>query len=293
MALFLSDVIDHGLQSLCKYMGTHEGPAKRLSMKNEFYLSRIIFTEGTKKRYVSNSVLQEGQLLNEGRGKPSITGFDFKKAGTKPYLREIYTKICEEDILRAEHIDVEGIYEKVLTLQKEIEQSLVEGESRFFKQATVQIVDHYANPYSTQGIVAVLLWNALCPEYAMDLPTDCDICPIHELTGPSFDKARNKQVWPNEEFCMEFKEKFPEPYARLEREIYGSENDLVRRMNLTSIAKPKNTDVPIPEWFSFLIDYDKIVQDDIKLISPILNSLGLKNLKTNATTEYITNIVDL
>ena len=293
MAMILSEVIDGGLQSLCKHMGTHEGPASRLNMKNEFYLSRIIFTEGTKKRYVSNSVLQEGQLLNKGKGDPSITGFDFKKAGTKPYLRDLYTHICEDMILRADYIDVEEIYLTVMKLQKEIEESLKAGESRFFKQATVQIVDHYTNPYSTQGVVSVLLWNALCPEYAMDLPTDCDICPIHELTGPSFDKARNKMVWKNEDFCMEFKERFPEAYARLEKEIYGNPNDLIRHMKLTSIAKPKNEEIPIPEWFRFLVDYDEVVRADIKLIAPILNSLGLKSLKTNASTEYITNIVDL
>ena len=64
-------------------------------------------------------------------------------------------------------------------------------------------------------------------------------------------------------------------------------------MGLTSIAKPKNSDVPIPDWLSFLMDYEKVVQDDLNLIAPILKSLGLNGLKTNASTEYITNIIDL
>ena len=64
-------------------------------------------------------------------------------------------------------------------------------------------------------------------------------------------------------------------------------------MGLTSIAKPKNSDIPLPEWFSFLLDKDKVVTDSLDLISPILKSLGLNGLRTNASTEYMTNIIDL
>jgi hypothetical protein len=92
---------------------------------------------------------------------------------------------------------------------------------------------------------------------------------------------------------MEFKERFPEAYARLEKEIYNNPNESIRRMGLTSIAKPKNAEVPIPEWFEFLLDSQKVVQDDLDLIAPILRSLGLNGLRTNASTEYITNIIDL
>jgi len=138
-----------------------------------------------------------------------------------------------------------------------------------------------------------MLWNCLNPQYAMELPTDCDIVPIHEITGPKYEKSRGKVIWPNEKYVMEFKEKFPEAYARLERDIYNNPNEEIRKMGLTSIAKPKNSDVPIPDWLSFLMDYEKVVQDDLNLIAPILKSLGLNGLKTNASTEYITNIIDL
>ena len=290
MAMFLSKVIDRGLHSLCKYMGTPKVHADRLQMKNEFYLSRIIFTDA-KKRYVSNSVLQEGQLLNGGNGKPDIKGFDFKKSVTKKYLKEIYTNICEDDILRTDRIDVENIYRKILQLKSDIEESMSNGESTFFKQANVQIIDHYKNPYSTQGIVAVLLWNCLNPQYAMELPTDCDIIPIKELTGPKVEN--NKIKWTNEKFVKEFEERFPDAYHRLKKEIYCNPNELIRNMGLTSIAKPKNSEIPIPEWFDFLIDKDKVTLDSLNLISPILKSLGLNGLKTNASTEYMTNIIDL
>lgn len=290
MAIFLAQVIHRGLMCLARYMNVGPEPAEILDMKNEFYLSRIIFTDA-KKRYVSNSILQEGVLLNGGLGKIDIKGFDFKKSVTKPFLRDIYTNICEEDILRADNIDVEKIYMKVLQLKEDIQTSMAKGESTFFKQANVQIIEHYKNPYSTQGIVAVLLWNTLNPTYAMELPTDCDIVPIRELTGPKMEGG--KMRWANEAFVMEFKERFPEAYARLERDIYNNPNQLIRTMGLTSLAKPKNSEIPLPEWFEFLLNTEKVVQDSLDLISPILKSLGLNGLKTNASTEYMTNIIDL
>ena len=290
MAMFLAKVIDHGLMSLAKHMNVGPEPAKILNMKNEFYLSRIIFTD-VKKRYISNSVLQEGVLLNNGDGQIDIKGFDFKKSVTKPYIRDIYSNICVEDILRADKIDVEKIYMKILKLKDDISLSMTKGESTFFKQANVQIIEHYKNPYSTQGVVAVLLWNSLNPTYAMELPTDCDIVPIHELTGPKMDNG--KMRWSNEEFVMKFKDKYPDVYARLERDIYNNPNELIRNMGLTSIAKPKNNEIPLPEWFDFLLDPEKVIQDSLNLISPILKSLGLNGLKTNASTEYMTNIIDL
>lgn len=290
MALFLAEVIDHGLMTLARYMNVQDEYAKILNMKNEFYLSRIIFTDA-KKRYVSNSVLQEGVLLNNGIGKADIKGFDFKKSVTKPYIRDIYTSICEDDILRADKIDVEKIYMKVLKLKDDINMSMMKGESTFFKQANVQIIEHYKNPYSTQGVVAVLLWNSLNPTYAMELPTDCDIVPIKELTGPKLENGKVR--WANESFIMEFKEKYPDAYSRLERDIYHNSNQLIRLMGLTSIAKPKNSEIPLPDWFDFLLDTEKVVQDSLNLISPILKSLGLNGLKTNASTEYMTNIIDL
>ena len=92
---------------------------------------------------------------------------------------------------------------------------------------------------------------------------------------------------------MKFKDKYPDVYARLERDIYNNPNELIRNMGLTSIAKPKNNEIPLPEWFDFLLDPEKVIQDSLNLISPILKSLGLNGLKTNASTEYMTNIIDL
>lgn len=275
---YLGFVVDAALHTLCKYMYVTPEYAKRLNMKNEFYLSRMLFTD-KKKRYISNSILQEGQLLNNGEGLPEIKGFDFKKSTTKPFVRDYYENICQNDILKADHINVEKIFIKLMELKADIENSMKTGESKYFKQANVQLAEHYKKPYSSQGYTSILLWNALCPKYAMDLPTDTDIVPIKDL--------RNKK---NMEW---FKEKYPEAYYRLEKNILLNSNKDLSNIGLKYIAKPKNSDIPLPEWFSDLVDCNKIVNDTLSLFYPIMESLGLKVLKTNATTNYLSNMVDL
>jgi hypothetical protein len=273
-------------------MNVSQKYADMLMMKNEFYLDKILFTDA-KKRYISNAVLQEGKLLGGGLGKPEIKGFDFKKAIVKTYVKDYYTSICLEDILRAKDINVETIFNKVLELRKDIEISMRNGESKYFKQANVQVVEHYAEPYSNQGISSVILWNALCPDYKLELPTDVDIIPIKPLGLPKKDShgeygsiTKNKNlVW--------FSEKYPNEYKMIEKEIFHNSNPLIAGMGLSYIAKPKNTDIKLPPWFAEIVNTDKVVLDILKLFHPILQSMGLKILKTNASTEYMTNIVDL
>ncbi len=292
MALYLTNAINMGLQTLARNMNVTSEFAKILNMKNEFYMDKIIFTDA-KKRYISNTILQEGDLIKGGKGVIDIKGFDFKKAQTKEYLKTFYSNLCEEKILRAESIDVADIYSDVLKLRDEIIDSVRNGESRFFKQSTVQIMEHYKTPYSEQQVIALILWNTLNPDYAMEVPTDCNIVPIKELTGPKTDRKTGRVRWPNEEFVMEFKEAFPEVYHRLERDIYNNQNQLIREMGLKAIATPKNSEIPIPEWFSFIVDENKVQLDAIRLIEPVLGSLGLISINTNANTTYITDMIML
>lgn len=278
LTCYLGNVVDAALQTLCKYMNVTKEYAVRLAMKNEFYLSRMLFTD-KKKRYISNSILQEGQLLNNGEGLPEIKGFDFKKSTVKPFVNDYFTDICQEDILKAKVIDVEGIFKKIVDLRVDIEESMRKGESKYYKQANVQLIEHYKKPYSSQGFTSILLWNALVPEYAMQLPTDVDIVPIKDL--------RNKK---NMDYFIAH---YPEAYARLEKNILNNSNEELSKIGLKYIAKPKNADIPLPDWFSDLVDTEKVVSDTLSLFYPIMKSLGLKVLKTTAATSYLSNMVDL
>lgn len=283
--IFLSNVVDRNLKMLCAEMQVAPEWRKYLSMKNEFFFKRILFSE-VKKRYIDLMMIQEGQLLyRDGPngeklpGKPEIKGFDFRKAVTKDAVRNFYNDICLNDILTVDQIDVKSIFYKIEDFRKELIRSMEAGESKYLKQANVAIPSHYVDPYRIQGIKGVLLWNALCPEYPIDLPTDVDIVPIKELS------KRKVQEW--------FKEKHPEAFERLRIQILENRNPSIANMTLNVLAKPKNDTIILPEWYKDILDADTVIDTALQLFHPIMESLGPKILHANANKQHMTNIVDL
>ena len=297
MLIFINIAVDRYLKTLCYSTNIEPEYAEKLGMKNEFYLKRILFVE-KKKRYISLSILQEGQLLGKGRGKPEIKGFEFVKSNTKPYLRDFYTQLATDEILEADEISPSRIFKKMAQLKSDIEYGMSHGDSKFYKQAKVKTPDNYKNPFSTQGITAVMLWNAICPTMAIELPADVNIVPIKSLRLPKppertkptevvqLDPFKNKNI-------EELADKYPDVYQRLYNEIYTNENPQIRYMNLSSIALPKNSNITIPQYVFDLINYDEIVTNSIQLFLPVMESLGIRSVPTTSNTNHMTNIVQL
>lgn len=297
MLIFINIAVDRYLKTLCYSTNIEPEYAEKLGMKNEFYLKRILFVE-KKKRYISLSILQEGQLLGKGRGKPEIKGFEFIKSNVKPYLRDFYTQLATDEILEADEISPSRIFKKMAQLKSDIEYGMSHGDSKFYKQAKVKTPDNYKNPFSTQGITAVMLWNAICPTMAIELPADVNIVPIKSLRLPKppertkptevvqLDPFKNKNI-------EELADKYPDVYQRLYNEIYTNENPQIRYMNLSSIALPKNANITIPQYVFDLINYDDIVTNSIQLFLPVMESLGIRSVPTTSNTNHMTNIIQL
>ena len=278
VTIFLTTVVDRNLKMFAANSGISTKWAEFLSMKNEYFFWRILFGE-VKKRYIDLQMIQEGKLLKDGVGIPEIKGYDLQKSTTKEILKDYYTDLCMKQILTPDSIDLKKIILDIDALKREIRRSMQAGESKYFKQANVNPPEHYAAPLRISGIKAVMLWNALCPEYAIELPSDVDIIPIKNIA--------------TEKYGAWFKEKYPEVYARFEREILMNRNPAIAKMACNVIAKPKNANVPMPDWLADIMNTEKIVTSTIKLIAPIMESLGLRVQRPTASKEYLTNIVDL
>ena len=278
ITIFLSIVVDRNLQMLAANCNITPEWAKFLAMKNEFFFWRLLFGD-VKKRYVGLQLLQEGKLLKDGMGLPEIKGYDFRKSVTKKYIRDFYTQLCMDEIMRPDEINLQKILAQLFDLKKEIRRSMEAGESMYFKQANVNPAEHYADPLRIPGIKGVMLWNVLCPDYPIDLPSDVDLVPIKNLSAKK-----------NREWLMTA---WPDVYAKIDREFFNNRNPNIAAMTINVIAKPKNPNIPIPPWFADIMDTDKIVNSSIKLINPIMDSLGCKIQRPSAQKEYLTNIVDL
>lgn len=296
MLIFINIAIDRALKTLCSSTNIEPEWAVKLGMKNEFYLKRILFVE-KKKRYISLSVLQEGQLLGGGKGKPEIKGFEFIKSNTKPYLRDFYTKMATEEILESENINPNRIFRKMAQLKSDIEYGMSHGDSKFYKQSKVKTPENYKNPFSTQGITAVMLWNAICPNNQIELPADVNIVPIKSLKMDKPKRESPTEVVHDDPFknknIAELEHKYPEVYQRIYNQIYSNTNPLIRYMSMSSIALPKNTDINIPQYVFDLINYDEIVTTSIQLFLPVMESLGIHSVPTTANTSHMTNIIQL
>lgn len=280
LTYILNTVIAKGLMALCRGMNITEKWGLILTMKNEFYLAMIVFTNA-KKRYISDAVLQEGVLLIDKKtgeiGYPEIKGFDFKKAVVKPFVTNYFTNLSIYDILRADNIRVDKVYMKLMDLKKNIEESIMSGSHEYYKQAKVQLIEQYKKPYQVQGIRAVLLWNCIFEDMQMELPVDCDIVPIRTISD------KKGRIW--------LMDNFPDIYKKVERDFFNSPNELIRNMELKVIGLPKNN-TELPEWFFELVDKEKIVSDILSLYYPIMESLGM-NISKMGKKTHLTNMVDL
>ena len=303
MAIYLARVVGNVLMTMCRNMNINEEYAKLMSMKNEFYFKRMLFVP-KKKRYIALMILQEGILLNNGEGFAEIKGFDFIKATTKEFLKDAYTDLCLNDILKSNDIDVTYILRKVFGIRQSIIDSIRQGDTKFFKQSNVNSLSHYKKPYGIQGIKGVTLWNTVLPKYVIDLPSDVDIIPIKEINNP-YRPIKDKTVSKTDIIGYDFttkvsKEsegnllllnKYPEIYDLVDNGIWRNPNMEIAKMKLNSIAKPKNADLDLPQWYFELIDSSKIIDDAMNLIIPILQSLGIKITQPNSKVKHISNIV--
>lgn len=278
LTIFLSTVVDRNLKMFAKNCGISEEWRKYLSMKNEFFFWRILFGD-VKKRYVDLQLIQEGKLLKDGKGIPEIKGYDFRKFSTKAIIRDYYTNLCVERILTPEHIDLKAILVDVFALKREVEQSMKRGESTYFKQANVSSPEHYADPLRISGIKGVMLWNALVPDNPIELPGEVDLIPIRNL------QTAKMKSW--------LETSYPEIYQRLSVEIFNNRNPQIAKMTLNVIAKPRNDNIELPKWVQEAMDLNKITNSTIKLIHPVVESLGMKIQRPTKNKEFLTTIVDL
>lgn len=291
ITIFLSYVVRENLYTMGRQMQVPEEFVPKLDMKNEFYFARIIFT-AKKKRYIALKILQEGRLLNNGLGKEELKGFDFKKSVTKTPIKNFYTDLCLDEVLRAETIDTRAIFRKLKNFEHEMRQSLLDMEPTYYKQAAIQEASHYKIPYSNSGYKALVLWNTLCPNYALQPPAYVDILPIKELNYVNKGKEGVPKK-PSEGQTL-LMEKYPETYELLYKNILCNKNELIRNMSLNYIAVPRGMDYEIPPWLKEIVDVESIVNANISMITSITDSIGLTTLiKGKSGKPHLSNIIEL
>ena len=247
-----------------------EKPCK-IIMKNEFSFNRMLITN-VKKNYATIQKVQEGNLI------PKSEQLDVKgiaaiaKSSTAKSTRNEFKKILLEDIMTAPAISQAKIVEKLCIMEKRMIQSIQSGSKEYYKPVTIKAMNSYADPMRIQGIKASYAWNILNEGSGLPL--------INLEERNAVDIAK---IYLNSKNVDELQERYPEVY---EKALKLLENQYFKG-SVDAIAIPH--DLMPPDWLLDIIDYKKIVNDNMTGFP--FDSVGLG--KINKKTTIYSNILNL
>lgn len=270
LAFMVSNMVNATMEEYTKHTNSYApGKPCKFIMKNEFLLKRTLITS-KKKNYASIIQLQEGNKVDNHLG---ITGLAINKSTLNPAIQKALKKVLYDDILMADDISPMNVIKKLMVIERQIFNSLKSGKREFFKPLKVKSISSYDDPMRISGIKASLVWNAV---KALDLE-NIDMDKRNAIDVVKVD-INTKNV-------EEIKDIFPNEYNRLIKLI--NSNDKFKKIN--AIAIPLDVKV-IPEWILHFIDYDTIINDNIKSFNPMLETLGITQLNNGINYTNILKI---
>lgn len=233
-------------------------------------MSRVMLTK-SRRSYAANNLLQEGNIIPEGKGV-TIAGLQINKSTLSEDTKKKLQHILYEDVLTADNVDQIYVMKQLIIFEKEIYNSIMNKETKYYKPDNIAAINSYEkNPLSVNGILAATIYNEMRSEDmpAINLEERNKIIKIKiDVTKKNVDKI---------------KDIYPEDYSKLlsllEHPILGSK--------VTVIGLP--LDVPVPDWVLSFVDYNTIINDQLKNFP--LDSIGLKRLNNDSVNT--SNIIQL
>lgn len=274
MAYILTRYSQCFLERYCQDVNMPAEQHKRINMKNEFYNLTMILTP-KKKRYVSYTRLQEGQLIDPPMVK--ISGLDFIKSTTSDDVKSFFTSIIHDDILNVDEINVSSIIRKIKNFREILRNSFLNGELTYLNLVSAKEPEAYKKPYSQQAIKATIVWNAVEKNRLINLPEKIFIVKMDYKTEKRF----NDNI-----------DRFGDVADIIRKEIFESPIGEIAKGGITVVGIPQNID-RLPQWVIDTMDIDTMVDDIISKFNPILESLGDITLRTRSGTSHMSNIIDL
>lgn len=273
MAFALTKVVTEVLNKYTAKCNILPSFQPNINMKNEFLFLKQILAN-VKKRYITNVILREGNLVSPT--KIDIKGFDFVKSTTTEETKGHFIDLIKKYILFNEDIDVIGLVQDLEKFQESIYDSLRKGEKKYLTPTSVKEVEGYADPFKMQGVRGVFAWNAAYPDQEIQLPEKLDLVKV-KLTAV-------EDLEPLKDIDFDI-------YKNLKQGIFGSRIDKIQKKGVAVIAIPRNVE-RIPDWIIPFIDYDEIVNNVMKKFYPVLDSLGME-IFTVSDRTYHSNILEL
>ena len=254
-----------------------------------------LLTTAAKKNYASIMELQEGNIVPDNKQLDTKGIEVFTKSTKTETTREALKKILLEDILKTNNINQLQVIKDIIIFEKQIVNSVQNGSKEFFKPAKIKSASSYEDPMRNQGIKGAVAWNAIrqgTTAEAIDInernAIDIAKVKINRLTAENI-----KDIYPDiyKNIINLFDEDDNVPDAiTYEIDKNGKKKKKDNRTfkgSIDAISIPKDT--PIPDWLKEFIDYNTIVEDNIKGFP--YESIGIQRLNKDHVTY--TNIISL
>lgn len=271
LCFYLSEMIDIVMRDLAKRMNILPSYGELLIMKNEF-LATTLMTTKNKKWYALISNLREGVLLDPP--KVTFKGLSFIKSTANSITKERFSKLVKERILEAgKNIDIPTIIKEIREFEEYIGATIDEGRTDFTTPSKTKAPEAYAEPDRIQSVRGVIAWNAVYPDNPIAAPDAVNLIKVNLDTM---------------EDMASLERDYPEIYHNIVRKVFNHPNKKIAEKGVNVIALPAKVK-SIPEWLRPYVDKEKIINDNMKLISGTINSLGLDTAELRR--DYITNIM--
>ena len=211
-----------------------------------------------------------------------MKGLSIKKSSVPKPLRKAFTKILDEDVLKAEKINLREIMKKYDDLESSIETSLKTGLTEYLLPKNLELISSYKAPDNIDAVRATIIWNALEPDNQIVPPEKIDLL---KLNCVSEDDPR----------LLQLKETHPDKYKAIMTTVFNHNVSSVKldisRFGFSCVAIPKGTD-KVPDYLLPFIDVKTMVSDNMRNGYIILESLGVYTDEVK-TTKYKSNIIEL
>ena len=266
LAYCIGILVNDYMDKYCTNAHSDNERACLISLKNEFLFKRVLITDA-KKHYASKMELQEGNTIPEEKSL-DIKGMDaFVKSSMNPATQARLKKILYDDILNSESIDQLQVLRDIARVEKEIFDSINNGEKRFFKPVKVKSLSSYENPMRIQGIVASYAYNALhepgTEALDMSIRNSVDVVKV-DISMKNIDRIIDS---------------FPGVYERAVELLKTKEF----ANGISSVAIPLNE--PVPGWILPFIEYATIINDNVSGFP--IESIGLYRGSSNNNSMNI------
>jgi len=261
--LFLAKFIQKELNRLTANCNVTEVKQPIINMKSEFLYSRLMLTRN-KKQYAGQLELQEGNI----KRKIDMKGMSIKKANVNNRTRKVFTDLIEKKILNAKEINIAEILGIFKAFEDEIRTSLQNGEITFLTPGKCNDFDSYKNVYQVASARGSIIWNKLNPDNTIQTPAKVNLLKLSIN-----DISDLEPIYETEMFNT------------IQTEIFGDEK--LAHYGMTAICMPKSV-TKIPDWLIPFINYEDIIDDNIRVGNLLLESLGIKLMQYNNKEYYST-----